>query len=218
MDIGSIVTTMLSANTVKNISKTTGSDNDVVKSVLSAALPSLLTGASNNAKDSSTKDDFLKALISHSAGSSSVASILKKFDLSDGVKVLGHLLGTDVKETTKEVAKEAGTTQKEAKNIMGAGSEILMSLLGAETNAKESDTKGVASAMKGLTGSTATKLLKGLLTGDSGETKTTAKKSTSKSTTSKSKSTKKTTTAKKSEEESGNMLSSLIGLAGKLLK
>ena len=202
MDLSSVMTTLLSSDSVKNLSKKTGSSQSDVTSVLTAALPLLLDGANSQAKDESTAESFTKALLQHSEDDTSdLSSFLGNVDMEDGAKIIGHLLGSSTESTTKKLSKSSGTSSDSTAQILSAAAPLLMSLLGQETkkSTKSSSTKNellgdVVTAV--LDNVDVGSLLMGMLSSDS-DTKTTKKKTTAKKTTTKKTTTKKSTTTKK---------------------
>ena len=139
MDINSLLTTLLSSDSVSGVSKATKADDNEVQSVLNAALPLLLKGAKKQSEDKDTADGFAKALLSHgNKDTSNLSSFLKGVDLEDGAKIIGHLLGND-DDSVKKIAKTSGVSAKKTGDILSAAAPLLMSLLGQESASKKSD-------------------------------------------------------------------------------
>lgn len=166
MDISSLMTTLLSDDTVKNLSKKSGASTADVKKVLASALPSLLNGANQQAQNKKTSDGFAGALLQHAKNdTSSLGSFLDKVDLDDGAKIIGHLLGSDVAATQKAVSKKSGVDAKTTAKILAMAAPLLMSLLGkqAEEDDKKDDVGGLMGALLGNSniGSLAASLLGG---------------------------------------------------------
>jgi len=213
MDLSLIMNTLMSADSLNNISKKTGSSQKEVKDVLVSALPLLLKGAQAQEEDESTAESFMSALTQHSKNDTSdLNSFFDGVDMADGAKIIGHLLGTSTASTTKKVSKSSGSSDDNTALILAAAAPLLMSLLGQETK------KSKKSSKNDLTGQLLTAvldnvdvgslLMSALSTKAEEETttkkKTTAKKATSttkkttaKKTTAKKTTAKKTTTAKK---------------------
>ena len=106
MDMTSLITTLLSSDSVSGVGKAANADKSNVQSVLNAALPLLLNGAKAQSEDKSTAESFANALLSHGQkDTSNVASFLKNVDLDDGAKIIGHLLGNG--DSVKTIAKGA---------------------------------------------------------------------------------------------------------------
>ena len=139
----SLITTLLSSDSVSGVGKAANADKSNVQSVLNAALPLLLNGAKAQSEDKSTAESFANALLSHGQkDTSNVASFLKNVDLDAGAKIIGHLLGNG--DSVKTIAKESGVSSKETSNILSAAAPLLMSLLGQGTSTKKNNITAAA--------------------------------------------------------------------------
>ena len=220
MDLLSIMSALMGSSSTNNISKATGTSTSDVTSILSSALPLLLTGVNNQASSSSTATSFANALASHSQdNTSNLASFFNTAEMEDGSKIIKHLFGSQTTAATKAIAKEAGVTQAQASSVLSAAAPYFMSLMGQQTEAETqkattqaAKTSATSSLISSLLGnaditSLAGTLLSSALT--SGATSS-AKKTT----------TKKTTTAKKSgvDLSDGLDVNDVVGLLGALLK
>ena len=162
MDASSILTALLSSSNIKNIGKAADASSDDVKSVLTSALPTLLSGASSQASTASTAAGFLQAITSHAGDSSS------KIDIGDGAKILSHLLGSSQTKTTNAVAKASGVEKSTVSSILAAAAPILLSVLGKQQKDSGMNIASIGSLLGGLTSSgNMGSLLTGLLGGGS---------------------------------------------------
>ena len=157
----SILTALLSSSNIKNIGKAADASTADVKKVLTSAIPSLLKGASAQASGSATAAGFLQALSSHAADKGGT------IDLSDGAKILSHLLGSSLTSTTNSVAKESGVDKATTKSILSAAAPLLLSVLGQQTNAGSSSSSAVAALLSGVVANNMGSILSGLLGGGS---------------------------------------------------
>ena len=133
MDLASMLKTMLSSDSIAQMSEKTGTSTDEVKSVLLSALPAMLSGAQGQAGNRDTVAGFAGALDSHAQDDTSdIPAFLSHVDLKDGDKIVGHLLGGDKDTATKAAAKKAGLSTAATGNILGAAAPLLMSLLGQQ--------------------------------------------------------------------------------------
>ena len=153
-NVESILKELLKSDAVKGISKTSGVSLDGVESVLKNALPSLINGASKQTTDAKTKDSFFAALDSHgSKDLSNLTSFFKNVDVSDGAKIISHLLGNKQDATSNKVAKETGIDAGDVAKIMAVAAPLLMSVIGKkakENKTEEKDTTAnLASALLG---------------------------------------------------------------------
>lgn len=204
MDLKKLTSTLLSSDSIKGLSNLTGASKGEVNSVLTEALPALLSGANGQAKDAGTAKGFADALAQHAKDDTgNLAGFLGNVDLGDGAKIIGHLLGSDQDSVTKSVAKKTGVSAAKIGQILAAIAPLLMSLLGKQADEDEEKESGVGALLGNLLDNVDVgSLLSGLTSTDTSSGSSTGKK-------------KKKKTAKKDSESSA---SGLMGLLGKLLK
>jgi len=178
MDLSKIAGSLLSSDSLKGLSNLTGASNKDITSVLTSALPSLLSGATEQAKNESTAASFAGALAQHAKDDTSdLTSFLGNVDLADGAKIIGHLLGSGKEETVKKAAKASGVSEKKTGDILSAIAPMLLSLLGQqaeEDDDKESGASGLVGAL--LDNVDVGSLLSGLISTDTSSTSTSGKK------------------------------------------
>ncbi len=206
MDASSILTAMLSTSNIKNIGKASGASTDQVKSVLTSALPTLLSGASTQANTASTAAGFLQALTSHAGDSAS------KIDLGDGAKILSHLLGSSQAKNTTSIAKASGVEKSTVTSILAAAAPLLLSVLGKQSNDSGVSGNALGSLLGGLTAGNMGSLLTGLLGGTSS-----SGTSSSSSKPAKKPAAKKPAAKKPAAKKDSDTLSQVAGLVGSLL-
>ena len=141
--LNTIMKTLLSSDALSGIASTTGASESDVSSVLTSVLPSLLNGANTQATQTSTAASFVQALTDHSEkDTSDLTSFFKNVDLTDGTKIVKHLLGsTGTEETTKAAAKSSGVSAAQVAKIVAAAAPLLMTLVGKQTAKKSSSKK-----------------------------------------------------------------------------
>ena len=178
MDLSKIAGSLLSNDSLKGLSNLTGADNKDITNVLTSALPSLLSGATEQAKNESTAASFAAALAQHAKDDTSdLTSFLGNVDLADGAKIIGHLLGSGKEEAVKKAAKASGVSEKKTGDILSAIAPMLLSLLGQqaeEDDDKESGASGLVGAL--LDNVDVGSLLSGLISTDTSSTSTSGKK------------------------------------------
>ncbi len=131
MDITSMLGTIVSADSMNQISRAADVPTKDVQSVLLSALPSLLSGALGQASNQSTASSFAGALDQHSAGNTSnLGSFLSSVDLDDGAKIIGHLLGNSSNDVVSQAAEKSGLSLGQTLKILSIAAPLLMSLLG----------------------------------------------------------------------------------------
>ena len=166
MDLSKIAGSLLSSDSIKGLTNLTGANAGDITSVLTNTLPSLLSGAAEQAKNNKTADGFVKALAQHAKDdTSNIAGFLDKVDLADGAKIINHLLGDNKEETIQRAVQATGVSENKINNILSAIAPMLLSLLGKQTEEdddKESGARGlvgnlldnvdVGNLLSGLTG------------------------------------------------------------------
>ena len=147
MDLSKIAGSLLSSDSLKGLSSLTGASTKDITSVLTSALPSLLSGAAEQAKNNTTAESFANALAQHAKDdTSSLAGFLDKVDLADGAKIISHLLGSDKEETINRAVMASGVSENKVSAILSAIAPMLLSLLGKQTEEdgdKESGVRGL---------------------------------------------------------------------------
>ncbi len=141
---------------LKMFNVVTGADTkDVTRNDMAAAisslLPQLLNGAVEQSKGSETKDGFSKALDDHSKDeASSFTGFMKNVDMTDGAKIVKHLLGSKQEAVVEDTAKKAGLDAKQVAKIAAVVAPLLMSTLGkANKEVKSKDEKASTTGLIG---------------------------------------------------------------------
>lgn len=205
MDLMKLAGTLLSSDSLGGLSEATGSSDNDVSNVLVKALPALLSGANDQAKNKKTSSSFASALSDHAKDdTSNLSSFLSNVDMDDGAKILTHLLGSGEEDTVEEIAEESGLDTADVLKILSAAAPLLLSLLGQQT--EEEDKKEAVGDLVGVllenvdVGSVLTNLLTSNNSGKGTKKASSSKKSSS--------GTTKKTTAKKSSSSSTKKTSS----------
>ena len=154
MDISALMSTMLSGDALSQIGKVVGVSEDEAKNVIGTALPALIHGAENQAKDDATSAGFAGALNDHAqADTADLTAFLSNVDAEDGGKIISHLLGGEKEAVTSAVAERAGLGSAQTGSILSLAAPLLMSLLGQQTQSSSDSGAGVAGLMGSLLGS-----------------------------------------------------------------
>lgn len=183
MDLKKLTSALLSSDSIEGLSGAAGVSSGDVTSVLKEALPTLLNGASEQAKSKETSKSFADALSKHAKDDTNdLAGFLGNVDLEDGAKIIGHLLGSGSKKTTSSIAKKAGVSNDKTAAILSAAAPLLMSLLGQQADEDEDKDSGVEAMIGSLLSNVDVgELLTGLLTDNSTTTKKKSSKKKAKS-------------------------------------
>ena len=169
MDLKKLAGSLLSSDAISGLGKLTGASGSDVTNVLTSALPSLLSGANEQAHDSGTSEGFVNALSQHAKDdTSNLTSFLGKVDLTDGSKIISHLLGANESNVVANVSKETGVSQKKTSSILSAAAPLLMSLLGKQADDDKDSGLDIGGLLGGLVDNVDVgSLLTGLLGGES---------------------------------------------------
>lgn len=153
MDMNSLISTLMSSDSLDGISQVTHTSSEDTRSVLSAALPLLLSGAQAQSQNANTAASFGNALFSHGQqNTSNVSSFLQGVDLIDGGKIIGHLLGLNNNNALSMISQQTGVNNQNTGNILAAAAPLLMSLLGQQSSQSSSGAAGLTSLLGGLLG------------------------------------------------------------------
>ena len=138
MDVKSMLSTVVSQDSVKQISRSVKVPERDVQSVLMSALPALLGGAMEQANDQNTASGFVGALNQHSASdTSNLTSFLSGVDLDDGMKIIGHLLGGNSNAVAEQAAAKSGVDLVSTLKILAMVAPLIMSLLGKTAQSQQ---------------------------------------------------------------------------------
>ncbi len=166
MDIASLMNTILSGSSISNMSQLTGASNNEVESVLNSVLPSLVSGAEEQAANAETAAGFMNALQDHAkVDTSDLASFISNVDLADGGKILSHLLGANKESATQAAAEKAGLDIGKTGSILSAVAPLLMSLMGQQNAQTQQAAQTVQNQKTSLLGGLFSKLFSGLFGG-----------------------------------------------------
>ena len=173
MDLQKLAGTLLSSDSIDGLSSLTGTSGKDVSNVLAQALPSLLSGAKQQANNKDTKDSFVNALADHAKDNTKdLSGFLGNVDLKDGSKIISHLLGADKNDVLGNIAQNTGVSEKKTSDILSAIAPLLMSLLGQQTDEDEDKDSGIEGLLGNLLDNVDVgSLLTGLLTDNGGSNK-----------------------------------------------
>ena len=149
MDQKTLVNTLMGDQALESVSRMSGASTQQVQQVLSAALPSLLQGAQQQVGNSG----FAAALADHAKDDTAdLGGFFSHVDMTDGGKIVGHLLGDQAADTAEEAAERAGLSTAQTAKIIALAAPLLMSLLGQQSSQSSSGAAGLTSLLGGLLG------------------------------------------------------------------
>ncbi|MBQ9141344.1 MAG: DUF937 domain-containing protein [Lachnospiraceae bacterium] len=169
MDLKKLAGTLLSSDSIKGLSDITDASGSDVTKVLTQAIPVLLSGANEQAKDKKTADSFVSALSQHAKDDTKdLSKFMNNVDLKDGSKILTHLLGSDKDNILGDIAEKTGVSQKKTNNILSAIAPLLLSLLGQQKEEDDDKDSGIENLLGSLLSNVDVgDVLTGLLSGNS---------------------------------------------------
>lgn len=161
MNLNSIISALTAGNAVNDMSKQFQMSDDQVNSVISAALPTLIGAMQKNAATESGASSLSGALASHLGDGINLNSA----SLTDGGKILNHILGGNSGSVFSALAKKTGTNSSQVGNILSAIAPMLLGLLGQSQKSTNTDAGGLGGLLGGLLGGSSQQSSGGLLGG-----------------------------------------------------
>lgn len=149
MDLNSIIGALTAGSAVNDMGKQFNMNSNQVNSVITAALPTLIGAMQKNAATENGAASLANAFTNH-LGDSSVN--LSSASLTDGSKILGHILGGKSDSVFSALAKQTGTNSNQVSGILSAIAPMLLGLLGKGQKSANTGIGGLGSLLGGLLG------------------------------------------------------------------
>ena len=131
MDMETIMKMRLQSGALEPASGILGVDEKGAESAIESVMPMLLRGMQGQMKNEDTKYGFLQALNDHSKqDTNDLKKAVKNVDMTDGAKIVNHLLGAEQEEIAAKAKKKSGLDTKTILKIMAIMAPILMSKMG----------------------------------------------------------------------------------------
>ena len=131
MDMETIMKMMLQSGALEQVSGMLGVDEKGAESAIESVMPMLLQGMQGQMKNEDTRYGFLQALNDHSKqDTNDLKKAVKNVDMTDGAKIVNHLLGAEQEEIAAKAKKKSGLDTKTILKIMAIMAPILMSKMG----------------------------------------------------------------------------------------
>ena len=144
------IASLFQGDVLQSLAKSSGTSANKVQNVLATALPVMLTGMQNNASTAAGEESLLTALSQHAEDDTSdIAKALSLADVTDGKKILAHLLGGENDDVLKSVAKNTGVSKAKVSDILAKVAPTLLSLIGLQN---QSSSGGIGSLLGSLLG------------------------------------------------------------------
>jgi hypothetical protein len=136
----------LGSGGVAQIAKSLGADESAVGSAVAAAIPAILAGMANNARQPQGAEDLHSALNDHSPSIfDHLGSLLGGSD--DGAKILGHVLGGRQPSVEQNIAGQSGLNLDVIMKLLPILAPLVMGYLSREKQSRDLDPGGLGSIL-----------------------------------------------------------------------
>ena len=158
----------LSGGALSQISQQIGVDETATGSVLSTAMPLLVSALANNTSDPAQAQSLHQALGNDHDGSilNDLGSFLGDPQSANGAGILGHVLGGQQSTITQTLADNTGLNSSQAGSLLEIAAPLVMGALGQQQQQQGLDTDGLADFLGGQQKSidAANPMISGILT------------------------------------------------------
>ncbi|GAB4132882.1 MAG: DUF937 domain-containing protein [Raineya sp.] len=151
-DLFQSLTGVLQNDTIKNIAQKFGVGEDVVQKVVAMGLPMIVGGLNKNVANEKGAESLNKALDQHdgsllnnlsNAFSSNASNIMQ-----DGMKILGHVLGSTQQPAQNQISKGVGVSSELVGNILSMTAPLVLEFLGQKKKEQGLDVKGIVNIVQ----------------------------------------------------------------------
>ncbi len=141
----------LSGGALSQISQQIGVDEGQAGSVLSTAMPLLVSALANNASDPAQAQSLHQALGNDHDGSilNDLGGFLGDPQSANGAGILGHVLGSQQPMVTQTLAENTGLDSSQAGSLLEIAAPLVMGALGQQQQQQGLDTDGLADFLGG---------------------------------------------------------------------
>jgi hypothetical protein len=151
-DLFQSLTGMLQGDAVKNMAEKFGVGEEVVQKVVAMGLPMIVGGLNKNVTDPKGAESLNNALDQHdgsllsnlsNAFSSNASNIMQ-----DGMKILGHVLGSTQQPAQNQISKGVGVSSELVGNILSMAAPLVLEFLGQKKKEQGLDVKGIVNIVQ----------------------------------------------------------------------
>ncbi len=162
--------TLTSNSSVNTVSKKTGVNSKLTSTLLMAAIPVLISYLTKNAQSKAGAQSLAGALAQHTSTATTENQIANA-DVTDGSKIIAHILGNDQSKVVSNLAQETGMTADQVNSTLSTIAPYLLSSLSNATNtaAKQTAKKTTKSSGVDLSDGIDLSDVMGLLSGGSSQ-------------------------------------------------
>jgi len=155
MDISNLLQGPMGQQLVSGVVNQLGIDNEQAKLAISSAVPVLLSALNKNASNGDAQN-ISNALERDHDGSilDNLSGFLNGGNFSDGMNILGHVLGNKQSQVENAIGKSSGLDASQITQILAMLAPVVMGYLGKQKNEQGIDAGGLSSLLGGIMGST----------------------------------------------------------------
>lgn len=156
MDISNLLQGATGQQLVAGVVNQLGIENNQARTAISAAVPFLLSALNKNA-NSGDAQNISNALDRDHDGSilENLSGFLNGGNFSDGMNILGHVLGSKQPQVENAIGKSSGLDAAQISQILAMLAPIVMGYLGKQKNEQRLDAGGLSSLLGGIMGGAA---------------------------------------------------------------
>ncbi|MCP4143273.1 MAG: DUF937 domain-containing protein [Chloroflexi bacterium] len=150
-DLTQMLLQQLAGGGLSQISQQVGVDEGAAGSVLSTAMPLLVSALANNASDPTQAQSLHQALGNDHDGSilNDLGGFLGDPQSANGAGILGHVLGGQQSMVTQTLADNTGMDSGQAGSLLEIAAPLVMGALGQQQQQQGLDTDGLADFLGG---------------------------------------------------------------------
>ena len=127
-----LLKSMLSDGSINSLSQKTGLSSGQLKKLLPLAIPVLIAAMTKNASNKEGATSLLGALTQH-RNTKPMEQQIAEADISDGEKILAHILGGNSQVNIQDLAKQTGMSQQQVASALSGITPAMLSGLSAAT-------------------------------------------------------------------------------------
>lgn len=146
MDLNSIIGALTAGSALSDMGKQFNMNSNQVNSVITSALPTLIGAMQKNTATESGANSLAGALLNHIGDGINLSNA----SLTDGTKILGHILGGNSNSFITALAQKNGVSNSQAGGILSAILPMLLGLLGKGQKSTNTSAGGLGGLLGGL--------------------------------------------------------------------
>ena len=141
----------LSSGALSQLSQQIGTDEQATGSVLSMAIPLLVSALANNAAKPEGAQSLHQAITNDHDGSilNDIPGFLVNPQAANGAGILGHVLGGQQPQVEQGLAQNSGLNSQQIGQLLQVAAPLVMGALGQQQQQQGLDTNGLASFLGG---------------------------------------------------------------------